>query len=71
LGQYIAQIYEEVKGRPNFIVRETIGFEAVIADYREDVIGLQVSKAKKSIPVVEVHSPSLYQPQRNVSSHKK
>jgi dolichol-phosphate mannosyltransferase len=26
LGQYIAQIYEEVKGRPNFIVREEIGF---------------------------------------------
>jgi glycosyltransferase involved in cell wall biosynthesis len=26
LGQYIAQIYEEVKGRPNFIVKEEIGF---------------------------------------------
>jgi polyisoprenyl-phosphate glycosyltransferase len=26
LGQYIAQIYEEVKARPNFIVRETVGF---------------------------------------------
>ena len=26
LGQYIAQIYEEVKGRANFIVREKIGF---------------------------------------------
>ena len=28
LGQYIAQIYEEVKGRPNFIVRNEIGFDA-------------------------------------------
>jgi len=28
LGQYIAQIYEEVKGRPNFIVQETFGFQA-------------------------------------------
>lgn len=27
LGQYIAQIYEEVKERPNFIVRRTIGFD--------------------------------------------
>lgn len=27
LGQYIAQIYEEVKARPNFIVRKEIGFE--------------------------------------------
>ena len=27
LGQYIAQIYEEVKARPNFIVREEIGFD--------------------------------------------
>lgn len=26
LGQYIAQIYEEVKARPNFIVRREIGF---------------------------------------------
>jgi glycosyltransferase involved in cell wall biosynthesis len=26
LGQYIAQIYEEVKMRPNFIVKEEIGF---------------------------------------------
>lgn len=26
LGQYIAQIYEEVKARPNFIVRKEIGF---------------------------------------------
>lgn len=26
LGQYIAQIYEEVKGRPNYIVRREIGF---------------------------------------------
>lgn len=27
LGQYIAQIYEEVKGRPNYIVAEKIGFD--------------------------------------------
>jgi glycosyltransferase involved in cell wall biosynthesis len=27
LGQYIAQIYEEVKARPNFIVRSKIGFD--------------------------------------------
>jgi len=27
LGQYIAQIYEEVKARPNYIVRNEIGFE--------------------------------------------
>jgi dolichol-phosphate mannosyltransferase len=27
IGQYIAQIYEEVKCRPNFIVRRAIGFE--------------------------------------------
>jgi glycosyltransferase involved in cell wall biosynthesis len=27
LGQYIAQIYEEVKSRPNFIVRTKIGFD--------------------------------------------
>ncbi len=27
LGQYIAQIYEEVKARPNFIVREEVGFD--------------------------------------------
>ncbi len=27
LGQYIAQIYEEVKQRPNFIVSSTVGFE--------------------------------------------
>lgn len=26
LGQYIAQIYEEVKARPNFIVRKEVGF---------------------------------------------
>jgi len=28
LGQYIAQIYEEVKERPNFIVRKEIGFDS-------------------------------------------
>ena len=27
LGQYIAQIYEEVKGRPNYIVKDKIGFD--------------------------------------------
>jgi len=27
LGQYIAQIYEEVKARPNYIVKEKIGFD--------------------------------------------
>ena len=27
LGQYIAQIYEEVKARPSFIVNQKIGFE--------------------------------------------
>ena len=27
LGQYIAQIYEEVKERPNFIVRQTVGID--------------------------------------------
>ncbi len=27
LGQYIAQIYEEVKSRPNFIVKNKIGFD--------------------------------------------
>jgi glycosyltransferase involved in cell wall biosynthesis len=27
LGQYISQIYEEVKARPNFIVRKEIGFD--------------------------------------------
>lgn len=26
IGQYVAQIYEEVKSRPNFIVTEAIGF---------------------------------------------
>lgn len=26
LGQYIAQIYEEVKGRPNYIIKKQIGF---------------------------------------------
>jgi dolichol-phosphate mannosyltransferase len=26
LGQYIAQIYEEVKERPNYIVKQEIGF---------------------------------------------
>jgi polyisoprenyl-phosphate glycosyltransferase len=28
LGQYIAQIYEEVKARPNYIVAEKVGFDA-------------------------------------------
>jgi dolichol-phosphate mannosyltransferase len=28
LGQYIAQIYEEVKARPNYIVRNEIGFDS-------------------------------------------
>jgi glycosyltransferase involved in cell wall biosynthesis len=28
LGQYIAQIYEEVKARPNFIVKQEIGFDS-------------------------------------------
>ena len=27
IGQYVAQIYEEVKARPNFIVRSEIGFD--------------------------------------------
>jgi dolichol-phosphate mannosyltransferase len=27
IGEYIALIYEEVKRRPNFIVRKTIGFD--------------------------------------------
>jgi dolichol-phosphate mannosyltransferase len=27
LGQYLAQIYEEVKARPNFVIREEIGFD--------------------------------------------
>jgi dolichol-phosphate mannosyltransferase len=30
LGQYMAQIYEEVKARPNFVVRDAIGFGTVI-----------------------------------------
>ena len=28
LGQYIAQIYEEVKARPNFVVKREIGFDS-------------------------------------------
>lgn len=32
LGQYISQIYEEVKGRPNFIVSDTFGFEPPAQD---------------------------------------
>ena len=28
LGQYMAQIYEEVKARPNFVVEQEIGFES-------------------------------------------
>lgn len=27
IGEYLSRIYDEVKGRPNFIVREKIGFE--------------------------------------------
>jgi dolichol-phosphate mannosyltransferase len=27
LGQYLAQVYEEVKARPNYIVKEKIGFD--------------------------------------------
>jgi hypothetical protein len=30
LGDYIARIYEEVKQRPNFVVRDAIGLGTVI-----------------------------------------
>jgi hypothetical protein len=30
LGEYIARIYEEVKQRPNFVVRDAIGLGIVI-----------------------------------------
>jgi hypothetical protein len=29
LGQYIAQIYEEVKARPSYVVADKIGFDDV------------------------------------------
>jgi dolichol-phosphate mannosyltransferase len=32
VGQYVAQIYEEVKARPNYIVKETIGFAGVLSE---------------------------------------
>jgi hypothetical protein len=32
LGQYIAQIYEEVKARPNYIVSGVVGFESTQVD---------------------------------------
>jgi hypothetical protein len=31
MGLYVARIYEEVKGRPLYIVRESRGFEADVA----------------------------------------
>ena len=27
LGEYVAKIYEEIKGRPNYLINKTIGFE--------------------------------------------
>jgi polyisoprenyl-phosphate glycosyltransferase len=50
MGVYIARIYDEVKQRPNFIVRDKIGFEKAIDATRwtdkegnEDLIGLYSS----------------------------
>ena len=43
IGEYLSRIYDEVKGRPNFIVREKIGFENNMkrnADFVEDKISL-------------------------------
>ena len=43
IGEYLSRIYDEVKGRPNFIVREKIGFENNLrtgADIVKDKIGL-------------------------------
>lgn len=35
VGQYVAQIYEEVKARPNYIVKETIGFDGALSKQAE------------------------------------
>jgi hypothetical protein len=29
IAEYMSLIYEEVKGRPNFVVRETVGLPAI------------------------------------------
>jgi hypothetical protein len=46
LGQYIAQIYEEVKARPNYIVRASLGVpasevQAPLRAYRADIPRVQ------------------------------
>jgi len=37
LGEYIGRIYNEVKQRPLFLVKETIGFDAPVAEKRVEV----------------------------------
>lgn len=39
LGEYLARIYDEVKGRPNFIVRRTEGFEKAVDHCHTDTVG--------------------------------
>ncbi len=49
---YIGQIYEEVKGRPNFIVRQTLGFDSPLVRSDRAEVGLN-SGAGKGSPVPE------------------
>jgi hypothetical protein len=35
LGEYLGRVYEEVKGRPLFLVREEIGVKGPVADQAE------------------------------------
>jgi len=46
VGEYIAKIYEEIKGRPHFIVADTSGFDGAVA-------GTEVGAAREVHPVGE------------------
>ncbi len=65
-GEYIARIFEEVKGRPLFVVGQTFGFDQPVATAQAATVASEpkVEAPKAEPPKVEARRPPLPAPKR-------